>query len=973
MKYLISLFLSVNVCLGLDGMSLTGTNINLNGQSGWSVFTDSDSPESAYGHVTAAGVSNVVATITFPSTLSAGQWRFQLKAIDYDRWQTAFITFGDGTNSAPVSDRDNGESRWLPNAVPITSSYGTNRITINFQTTNAADARIRFLVVYATTNIYEDVSTGNDLIWLYQWNTITNTTVDTSENLFRNSSFEINSEFWRPSVYDRSNSLTSWITSSDSFHGANCFIFNEQCSMYSTPFYPKPNRRYTLSLYSKGNGSVGIEATVNAPAGSGYSNTLSQSVNLPNIGIWARTNVTMVLKDYPVGMPYRFRVFGNAGSKVDAIMIEEGSSASTFSLRNDLEMGWLHPVRAGVYYSGGTNSPEIKLYNDGGSSSNITVFYEWIDDQNAVVTNGTRSVTVNSGSTNSVNIALPYKYGWFRGMAWVTNREPHETVIVYSPDLGVTSTNDFIGFHNYPRTWQVESTVRLGINLHRAMSPDSNLRWSNVETSDDVFNFKTDFYKLMVTTNNTVVMATLGAVANGNGTPAFGGTWSSTDVTQASNYVYHTVRHFGVTNNLIHKWELWNEPQQENMPLANYTNIQWRCAQAIKAADPTAIVVGMGGSSQMSYITPALDALGASLNTLIDEISIHGYPPASDPHSSGSAIPQAQGWKTNLIDVYGIPVMNSESGSPEWGGATVENQYLFIGSSVYKYNHQRLFFDGLTRVPNDLMKHATAYKAYEATQYYYYYGRSVTFNEWYDIEYGPWEPNDMVKPKIASLAFLNYKLADKTGNYVLPYSSTNVVFLYMEDGDDSVAVAWSQNGAYYTMTMTNVVPYTHYLNPITVTANQFNIGRFPVYLESDGINSGAFKSALTNSSISAASDTIAPGVSIYNWNNPVDDTNRFTAFWSVVDERDLPGKNEQLVLFTRSKISTDADYDEWSVLTTRTWSNVTNSFILYVQGKDLSNNTNTVTRYFNYSDPAPPESPSHSVIRNAVLRNATIR
>ncbi len=967
LRHSLLLLLLPLACLGqsFDGHSLTGTNIDLSGQTGWSVDSGNDSPEGCYYHGN-TGVSNSTVSILLPTTCAAGVWRFQLKAIDYDKYHLATFRLADATSAAQaLSDRDDSNSRWLSAGVNITNTLSTNKLWIDFATTNNGNMQLRLLALYYTTNVNEDIDTGGkDLVWNYTYPSSVSTTVDNTNNVLATSGFEAGLGGWRPSANLRPDALSTFLVSGGAQSGDwSLKIPSNSLAMVSPYFLPKDDsRNYTISLYYKGTGGVvRVHAAVTAP--SGFSNTTDQSWSLTSSTGWIRTNWSLALRSYPSRVPFTVDLSTTTiGEQFDSVMVHEGTNAAPFVTMGNLEVGWSNSTASGVYYTNEASKPYIVAFNTSGTTRSVTIYYEFVNHFLSTVLSGSVTASLTNGGRLVSAITLPTNPGWYRAVCWSDGVEPAESAIVCMPDPG-SSQNDFVGTHPYPNVWQMQGVERLGISHARAMSPNAMFRWTQAEATDNVFTY----YDYLITNslnNNAVTLATIG-MHGGTTVPSYaGGTVAAMDNDQWSNHVYTIVSHYkyAITN-----WEIWNELSQANGTYGQYTNILKLASQAAKAADVNAKIMGLGGPGDQTWATNVLFSFGSSLTNYIDSISIHGYPVGTDPHSSGPALSQASGWKTVVLDRYGpgtsfgLPVNNTESGIWCWGGALGNlRRYITLGAGIYTYGHQRPDFEGYMQAPWQITQHALAYKVYGFQRYYYYDSRHNNDSLWVDNWPMSWEGDDGHRPKMAAIAAVNYIVAGTTAGGLLQSRSNNVVFLYFENGNNSRCAVWTTNANFYTMTVTNIVPYDFMLAPKTVTANQFTIGRMPTYLLPSGLSSAQFQQNLTNAGYVATADTVAPNVCISIFPGAtIVDTNRVLLRWALVDEVSLPGKNNQTDLLTRSALiantSTinDTNYDTWSTSVQRIFSNVsTPNSTLYVQGKDAAGNVATVYRVFGAPAPA---------------------
>lgn len=956
-RLLAIIFLLLPVSLlgqGFDGTALTGTNIAIGGQAGWSLIVDSDSPEGAYGHVAVTGTSNITALVTLPVTIPAGPIRVLAKVIGYTPGFSAHMaaSMGGGTNWLTIDDQD-GNGFWTT-ALDMTSTSATNQIAVNFFNA-ATDIKIRWLILYVTTNLNEYLDpNGKDTIYNYTYPAATNSTVANTYNVLPVSSFEAGLGGWRPSVINRRDSMTNWISFGTAQAGNAALKFPEYGTVTTPYFYPKPDSRfYNISTYYTGQLTITVKTPITAPAG--FSNTISVSKVLPAVATWTRTNFTAPLMNYPELTPYYLEIIGASNTLVDAVMVVEGLNAVTFATASALEIGWSNSVPSGVYYTNSALQPYIVVHQTSGTNRSITVNYEFSDQWNKVAASGSYVTTMSDGGYSSTPVSLPTTPGYYRAVCWADGVSPQENMIVYIPP---PNSGTFVGTHNFPRTWQFVGMSRLGINWDRAMSPDGSTRWfispdGGAEPTDGVFSFYNEYYRI-ATNYNTTVFGVLGAV-NSVSVPSYAGDWDATDMADWQNHSWTMVSNYFVAEPLIPYVGLFNEPQQGSMAVTNYIGLLTNAVPLLRALSPTVKIAGLGGSATAAYINQVMGGIDQNTRTNINILDIHGYPEDSDPFSSGAPIAQALGWKDNLITPYctnGVLAWNSESGQWDWGAKQTEQKYVTVGGGVYAYQHNRPYFDGLMKVPWQISQHALAYKAVGFDKYFYYDSRNITDPEWTDNHTASWEGDDSHRPKIAVLAIANQIVAGTTGGGLLANVPAHIAILYYENAGNSRAAIWSTNAAYYDASMATVTPFDHFLRPKTYAANHFVIGRMPTYVYPVGLTSAQFQTVLTNATFTSIADTNPPGVNIFTFPGAqVSDRGYIRVGWSTVDELSIPSKNTQQALLTRSKLSTDADFDAWSTLTLRVWTNAAaGALSVTVQARDAASNVVSQTRILASSD-----------------------
>lgn len=964
MKYILSILLLVPSLLfgqGYDGNSVTGTNVNvILPQSGWSYYDAGDAPEGAYYHGSVASVKDRTAVVTLPETLVAGTYRFILRAEHYNKDPEIYLTLGDGTSNTIDIDAGEETDDWtFPMDVTTTTSAST--ITIYFDTAPTTNLDLQCLIraLYYTTNMNEDMYGNRDVVFDYSWPATEDTTVDTSDNIFATSSFEFDLGFWRIQQNNRTNALSAFISTADSHHGQASLYMVEfgrrswplsgvRAQVYSAPFRVKPNREYTLSLWYKNSGGTTagdlyIQSPIDDPA-SPYSNVISATVSMPYSATWTQVEVTTFLKDYPEPV-YEVRIVADQGTYIDEVMLTEGDTAPSFNLKEDLELGWRHTEQGGVYYTNESSAPLVYIWNDGATAT-IDVNYEWWDHHNALVASGVESVSVTGSDTNSVEIPLPAESGYFRGLAWSGGQGPYETIACLVPE---PVANVFFGTHGWATAtqpdWRMENYKRIGLKSIRLMSPDARFRWSVAEPTDDNFVHWTDANANMGITNDFEILATL--IGGPGDIPGYAGSMSSLTISMLTNHVANMASNY----TMVHDFEIMNEPSQGGAVLADYTNLLYHSARAIKAEDPTAQVIAMGGTATTSWVEDTMDSWGVDLATYIDGISIHAYPASQDPYSSGGAIDSASGWKTSVLDVYGLPMQNTESGQWDWGALNLGTMRSFMGGTIYKYSWNETYTKGLQNSVWHILRHGLAYNAFGFEKFFYYDSRDQVNGHWEESHTTSDNGNETMAPKFMSLALMNTLTASTTGAGLMATTDAEVVMLYFEDAGDSMATVWTDDASSWTMLSTNVLYYDHFgavIDPIS--GSTFQLNRMPIYMKPDsGLTSAQFQSALTNATLTSIANTTPPKAYIFEFpGSTILDTNMVYMRWFGIDDQSHPGEYTQEAVSFRHKweYGDDNTYTDWGTTIDGVFFDVPPVNTFYVQVRDLELNTATFTREF---------------------------
>ncbi|MBM4080525.1 MAG: hypothetical protein FJ278_12560, partial [Planctomycetes bacterium] len=145
-----------------------------------------------------------------------------------------------------------------------------------------------------------------------------------------------------------------------------------------------------------------------------------------------------------------------------------------------------------------------------------------------------------------------------------------------------------------------------------------------------------------------------------------------------AEYVYETVNHF---KRDVRHWEVWNEPNHSGFwrgTPEEYAHLLKVTYQAAKKADPTCVIVGVGGValSQMPWLERAF---AAGLTPYMDDMSTHGYVDAVTPMDMLETESRLPAFRA-LLRKHDFPPYRR--GSPAGGrGGLWDSEHSVIGTS----------------------------------------------------------------------------------------------------------------------------------------------------------------------------------------------------------------------------------------------------------------------------------------------------
>src|SRR5438552_13043540 len=170
---------------------------------------------------------------------------------------------------------------------------------------------------------------------------------------------------------------------------------------------------------------------------------------------------------------------------------------------------------------------------------------------------------------------------------------------------------------------------RMGIKWSRSASPTVFCRWGIVEPVENQF----VWYDAAVQLGNTYGISTMCTIGTNRDWPAWAANGGLPDLAKWQAFVSALVVHY---QSQIKKWEIWNEPYAAFS--ANfYAQMLKLAADAIEAADPTATIIGLGGSPP-DYIQAVINSLQTQYPAWdwrqhIDALASHDYPEGVAPES----------------------------------------------------------------------------------------------------------------------------------------------------------------------------------------------------------------------------------------------------------------------------------------------------------------------------------------------------
>ncbi len=234
------------------------------------------------------------------------------------------------------------------------------------------------------------------------------------------------------------------------------------------------------------------------------------------------------------------------------------------------------------------------------------------------------------GSTTSPLSVMPGRKGIFRVTAVVSSQQRDLFTFAVIPASVIDRPDNpdgVVGTHLWweDAAWHAKAGRRMGIDWTRFHDACQCTWWTKVQPTDGPFAFwdePVDTFR----SKNISILGLLEATPKWASTSDIAGlfqTYPPKDWSKYEEYVRAVVSHW---KGSIHAWEVWNEPGWNgfwNGTVEEYVHLSKLTYENIKKIDPTATVIGLGGSAQLLPWTEEVFKAGAL--KYCDAISYHYY------------------------------------------------------------------------------------------------------------------------------------------------------------------------------------------------------------------------------------------------------------------------------------------------------------------------------------------------------------
>lgn len=948
----IAIFLGL--CISASaGVFKIGPEIGTIGQPYWSSVYDTVVWEAPSCQIQIPdGVSYGYGTNALGETLPAGTYYIHSRIWTYVYPGVVVFSIGDGTATNTFTSTQS----WLTRQ-QFVSSVPFSNVVARFTRDATVPAptlhRYNWNAFYLTTNAQETIPTESEMdtddnVFVdYTPPTDTQTTGLRSGNLVPNSSFEAGMAGWTWSA-QTAKSITNgvWLNdalSTDEFYEGTTSVeinqFKARYQLLSPVIRLRSDRiarPHTLSFWAKQNTNVALTVTLahTVPNTTGYSNSVGIVWTLTPSSSWTRYSYTTNLAGIPT--PEVAVDFTHVGGElasvwIDAVQLEEGSTATDYAPLGGIEFALLSGRNGSLFDVGESVALSLVTHNPATALS-ATFYSETRDFWNAVVDTQTNTFTLTAKQTNTLQIPVT-KRGSYRTLTWTTARKGWVDESTWSiaqigaPDLG---TNQVIGTHMEYAGPLLSSNAAFGISWTRSFGSGAFI-WSSIEPTEGAFAWSTPDLTFGVASNKAISLGNLQW-----GSPA---SWAVTSSYPRLDRVYlYTSNIVARYKGSVKYWEDWNEPQY-TYSAAQYAGILEQTATAVKDADATAFLCGMGGATTVAFASNVWSALSVAAQGKIDAIAVHLYPKGDrwmDPDTDS----RFQDFRT-WADSIGKPLWNTESGS--WETGIRKGQLVgLLGAGEYYFDfwREQPTIRSVFQATPATMKSALRTVGWGGK--FFQYDSYKQFYNWRNINTEPTliDYDDAARPLVPAINWANELLSGKTSHKSITNSLATAVEAYLFGTVATLAV-FAQAKTNITLTTTNgeFAIYDLFGNLIQTNSTSASVSAWPTYWYSATLTTNQLAETFASASVADEPDTSAPLISIeesprtgWSINTAEGGLFRWTAQDNTLANTDAYPTN----VLTRFKlVGVDTDWSEWSGVRRSVRSTIpSGSYYISIQAKD---------------------------------------
>jgi hypothetical protein len=553
---------------------------------------------------------------------------------------------------------------------------------------------------------------------------------------------------------------------------------------------------------------------------------------------------------------------------------------------------------------------DLVAFSGSGLAYSGTLAYEIYDIFNQKILAGEKPLLIAASGRTTQTFSVPARRGIFRILAWVKDEPRTMEEVTYAvlprPRTQAVDETSLFGVHPNLMPFELAMHQRMGIKWARAMSPETIFRWSAIEPVEG----QITWYDEKVDRAPAYGMNMMGTIGTNNYWPSWADKNGMPDLDKWESFVERLVTHY---KGRVKYWEVWNEPIYVFTP-EFYAQLLKRAAAAIRRADPSAKIVGMGGVYDKEWIIKVMNLLGENYRDHLDHISTHLYPPSTDP-SGGETESRAMAFKRDVIDVYRVEVWNTETGVWDEGFYKGENSnFSPIGEAIWPHFDSERYVRGSFYESERLIANLVHCIGNGLTKYFYYDSRIYVDPSYQKSHPTMLEYDDSIRAKGITYAIAAAFLDGSIGMGSVSNNSNIYAYLFDRGGKPTVVI-WSKDKLNYSLQLgiPGFKAYDIMGNELSNLGTAIQFGRTPVFISSDTISTETFKNAFHSAVISAGTDAIPPALSIDEFPTGPVVANSMMVRWLGIDDTSIPSASDpSAVLYSFKLEGADAHWSAWT-------------------------------------------------------------
>ena len=343
---------------------------------------------------------------------------------------------------------------------------------------------------------------------------------------------------------------------------------------------------------------------------------------------------------------------------IDGVQLEKGSEATSYHLRAAVEVG-LETGRLGNLFPYGTE-PEMTatLFNADETPHSVILRLQTMDFDDAVVHEYTLPVDVPPGQAVRAPIRPgARRKGFYRlhlrceGVEQAASLFSAEVALTRPLRFAIiepyTKSDSLFGMnHAYPWPHLLDLSKQIGLCWFR----DWSLKWHDVEREKGKFDFTETDYQINRVLEQELNVLPLLPFPSSNWSSSAGPEVKVTEhypgnreriaymprnLEEFATYVRTTVKHY---RERLSVWEILNEPiytdyalpREKGYKVEDYVRLLRVAYQAVKEADPDALVIGGIAGGATTYTKEFIEAGGLRW---VDAFNLHTYPGLAAPEA----------------------------------------------------------------------------------------------------------------------------------------------------------------------------------------------------------------------------------------------------------------------------------------------------------------------------------------------------